>query len=165
MRYIRNYFDGIDLPWTDVFQTNSPAEVERFCLKHDIRFNWGRDGALHTAQICQGTALHPDSGEELWFNQAHLFHTSSLGVGVARDMIEAFGVEGLPRNAVYGDGGEIADEDLKTIRSSFARERIIFRWEKDDILLLDNMRVAHGRLRYSGQRSVLVAMGNPRFPE
>jgi len=164
VRYIRNYFDGIDLPWTDVFQTNSRADVERFCLKYHIHFNWGRDGVLRTTQICQGTALHPDSGKELWFNQAHLFHASSLGIGVARDMIEAFGVEGLPRNAVYGDGAEIADEDLETIRSAFARERITFRWEKDDVLLLDNMQVAHGRLRYSGQRSVLVAMGNPRFP-
>lgn len=165
VRYIRNYIDGIDLPWTDVFQTKSRMEVERFCLKHDIRFIWGRDGVLHTTQMCQGTARHPDSGEELWFNQAHLFHASSLGVGVARDMIDAFGVEGLPRNAVYGDGAEIADEDLETIRSAFAQERIFFRWEKGDILLLDNMQVAHGRLRYSGQRSVLVAMGNPRFPE
>ena len=57
--YIRNYLDGIDLPWADVFQTHSRAEVERFCAKHDIRFDWGRDGSLHTTQVCQGTALHP----------------------------------------------------------------------------------------------------------
>ncbi len=163
--YVRNYIDGIDLPWTDVFQTQSRREVERFCLKHDIRFDWGRDGALHTAHICQGTALHPSSGEELWFNQAHLFHASSLGAGVAQDMIEAFGLEGLPRNAVYGDGAEIADEDLEAIRGAFAQERVTFRWQKNDVLLLDNMQVAHGRLRYSGRRSVLVAMGSPRFPE
>ncbi|HEY8065485.1 MAG TPA: TauD/TfdA family dioxygenase [Methylosinus sp.] len=163
--YIRNYLDGIDLPWTDVFQTRSRAEVERFCAKHDIRFDWGRDDSLHTTQICQGTAVHPDSGDELWFNQAHLFHASSLGAGVAQDMIEAFGVDGLPRNAVYGDGAEIADEELATIRTAFKQESVTFRWQKDDVLLLDNMQVAHGRHRFSGQRSVLVAMGRPRFPE
>jgi hypothetical protein len=165
VRYIRNYIDGIDLPWTDVFQTNSRDDVEKFCRLNDISFSWGRDGVLRTNQRCQGIAYHPDIGRELWFNQAHLFHASSLGVGVARDMIDAFGVEGLPRDAVYGDGAEIQDRDLENIRSAFTQERIIFGWEKNDILLLDNMQVAHGRLRYSGQRSVLVAMGNPRFTE
>jgi hypothetical protein len=164
VRYVRNYIDGIDLPWTDVFQTSSRADVERFCRAHEIRFAWRGDGALHTSHMCQGTALHPDTGEELWFNQAHLFHSSSLGALVARDMIEAFGPEGLPRNAVYGDGGEIAVEDLESIRAAFDRERVTFRWRRNDVLLIDNMQVAHGRLRYSGRRSVLVAMGRPRFP-
>jgi alpha-ketoglutarate-dependent taurine dioxygenase len=165
VRYVRNYVDGIDLPWTDVFQTQSRAEVEHFCLRHDIQFDWGRDGSLHTAQICQGTAVHPSTGDELWFNQAHLFHVSSLGAGVARDMIEAFGADGLPRNAFYGDGAEIAGEALESIRAAFSQESVVFHWQKNDVLLLDNMQVAHGRRRYSGRRSVLVAMGSPRYPE
>jgi len=163
--YVRNYLDGIDLPWTDVFQTESRADVERYCVAHDIQYDWRKDGVLRTAHVCQGTALHPKSAEELWFNQAHLFHVSSLGAGVARDLIEIFGLEGLPRNAVYGDGGEIAPEDLGMIRAAFDQERVTFRWQKNDILLLDNMQVAHGRLRYSGRRSILVAMGGLRFRE
>jgi alpha-ketoglutarate-dependent taurine dioxygenase len=163
--YVRNYVDGIDLPWTDVFQTESRTEVEGYCKEHDIHFKWRRDGSLHTTQRCQGTAVHPNSGVELWFNQAHLFHFSSLGADVAQDMIEAFGLDGLPRNAYYGDGTEIPDEDLKSIRAAFMQERITFQWQKNDVLLLDNMLVAHGRLRYSGRRSVLVAMGSPRFSE
>ncbi|MGD9658762.1 MAG: TauD/TfdA family dioxygenase [Methylocystis sp.] len=163
--YIRNYIDGVDLPWTDVFQTESRVEVERFCAIHDIEFDWRRDGTLHTAHICQGTALHPHSGDEVWFNQAHLFHVSSLGASIAQDMIETFGLKGLPRNAVYGDGGEIAVEDLQSIQNAFEQERVTFRWQKNDVLLLDNMQVAHGRLRYSGHRSILVAMGGLRFSE
>jgi hypothetical protein len=165
VRYVRNYIEGLDLPWSDVFQTRSRAEVERYCATHGIEFEWRRDGSLRTAQNCQGTAVHPRSGEELWFNQAHLFHASSLGAAVARDMIETFGADGLPRNALYGDGGEIADADLASIRAAFAQERVAFGWREGDVLLVDNMQVAHARNRFAGPRSVLVAMGAPRFAE
>jgi alpha-ketoglutarate-dependent taurine dioxygenase len=36
---------------------------------------------------------------------------------------------------------------------------ISFRWERGDVLLLDNYLVAHGRNPYEGPRKILVAMG------
>jgi hypothetical protein len=102
---------------------------------------------------------------ELWFNQAHLFHVSSLGSEFAEDMIDIFGLEGLPRNAVYGDGEAIASKDLELIRAAFAKEAVAFSWQKNDVLLVDNMQVAHGRRSYVGTRTVLVAMSDPRFAD
>ena len=159
--YIRNYAAGIDLPWTEVFQTESRTEVEQFCAAHDIKFAWGQGNSLRTMQVCQGTAIHPKRGVELWFNQAHLFHISSLGHEIAQDMIDAFGLEGLPRNAVYGDGQAIASRDLELIRNAFENEAITFDWRERDVLLVDNMQVAHGRRSYVGPRKVLIAMSDP----
>src|SRR5579863_9990725 len=82
--YVRNYGKHLDLPWQDVFQTGDPAEVERLCRHLGLDFTWGEDGRLRTRQVCQAVALHPDTGEEVWFNQAHLFHVSSLR-GARRD--------------------------------------------------------------------------------
>jgi len=163
VRYIRNYTYGVDLPWTEVFQTQSRAEVERFCVEHDIEFAWGPGDNLRTAQTCQGTAIHPRLGIELWFNQAHLFHVSSLGPEHEQNMIDVFGLDGLPRNAVYGDGEAIASKDLNLIRTAFEMEQVAFSWQKNDVLLVDNMQVAHGRRSYLGSRSVLVAMSDPYF--
>jgi hypothetical protein len=41
---------------------------------------------------------------------------------------------------------------------AFAREATVFSWQENDVLLLDNMQVAHGRRSYIGERRVLVAM-------
>ena len=159
VRYVRNYRDdGIDLPWAEVFQSSSRTQVERFCRDNDIEFAWRSGDELRTSQICHGTAIHPQLEIELWFNQAHLFHVSSLGRDVERDAIEIFGIDGVPRNAFYGDGEPIASRDLELIRMAFAREATVFSWQENDVLLLDNMQVAHGRRSYIGERRVLVAM-------
>lgn len=160
VRYVRNYTDGVDLQWTEVFQTESLSDVEHFCKEHNIELTLGQGDSFRTAQTCQGTAIHPRLNIELWFNQAHLFHVSSFGPKFAQDMIDAFGWEGLPRNATYGDGAEISPEDLKSIRDAFKAETVMFGWQKNDLLLVDNMQVAHGRRPYVGPRTVLVAMSN-----
>jgi alpha-ketoglutarate-dependent taurine dioxygenase len=158
--YVRNYSDLIDLPWWTVFQTKSREEVEAYCRDHDIAFEW-TGGGLRTQQICQGTAVHPATGGELWFNQAQLFHVSSLGPERAASMTDVFGLDGLPRHAFFGDGQQIPDSAIAHVNAAFAREKILFEWQKDDILVLDNMRIAHGREPFTGSRRVLVSMGLP----
>lgn len=158
VRYIRNYTDGMDLPWSEVFQTHDRSEVERFCRAAGIEFWWRPDGSLRTVQNCQATAIHPELEEEIFFNQAHLFHVSSLGKSDAEDLISVLGMEHLPRHACFGDGTPIPAADLDAIRSAYETEEVAVRWRADDVLLIDNMQVAHGRQPFCGKRSVLVAM-------
>ncbi|MEO1181615.1 MAG: TauD/TfdA family dioxygenase, partial [Cyanobacteria bacterium J06636_28] len=35
---------------------------------------------------------------------------------------------------------------------------VMFSWEKNDVLFLDNLLVAHGRKPFSGKRELLVGM-------
>lgn len=158
VRYVRNYGVGLDLPWQVVFQTQTREDVERYCDAHGIEHAWNGDD-LRTYQICHGTATHPPTGRELWFNQAHLFHVSALGSGVAADLLAIFGPEGLPRQAQYGDGAEIETAILDHVRHAFEQEKVIFDWHAGDVLLLDNMKICHGRLPFTGARRVLVSMG------
>ena len=69
----------------------------------------------------------------------------------------------IPRNAYYGDGSEIEAADLDAVRDAFHHHEIVFSWEKGDMLLLDNMRMSHGRRPFCGPRKVVVAMADP-FP-
>ena len=73
---------------------------------------------MRTRQICQAVATHPQRGETVWFNQAHLFHVSSLKPEVRKTLEGAFGIDGLPRNACFGDGMPIPEEDLEQIRQT-----------------------------------------------
>ena len=156
--YVRNYGEALDLSWQNVFQTNDRAEVEAYCRKSDIQFEWKDNDILRTSQVCQAVAHHPHTGEPVWFNQAHLFHVSSLESHV-RDSLLSLADGEPPRNAYYGDGTPIEESVLEQIREIYTKEAVVFSWRKHDILLLDNMLAAHGRRPFRGARKIVVGMG------
>ena len=156
--YARNYSPALDLPWQEVFQTSERREVEDYCSGNGIRFEWLEGDRLRTRQVCQGVAKHPKSGEELWFNQAHLFHVTSLRPEVREVLMGEFAEEDLPRNTFYGDGTPIPASVLDHIRGVFAECSVLFPWQVGDMLMLDNMLIAHGRAPYGGARKIVVGM-------
>jgi hypothetical protein len=93
----------------------------------------------------------------VWFNQAHLFHVSSLKSEIRESLLASAGE--LPRHAFYGDGSPIEDAVLEEIRAAYEREAIVFTWQNGDVLVLDNMLTAHGRRPYRGARKIVVGMG------
>ena len=156
--YVRNYGEALDLSWQNVFQTEDREEVEAYCRGAEIEFEWKSNNELRTRQVCQAVATHPDTGEQVWFNQAHLFHVSSLGAQT-REALMSSSDEEPPRNACYGDGSAIEDEALEEIRAAYDRETVVFPWQPRDVLLLDNMLAAHGRRPYRGTRKIVVGIG------
>jgi alpha-ketoglutarate-dependent taurine dioxygenase len=161
LQYVRNY-GSVDLPWSEVFQTNDRQQVEAFCESNRISFEWTGDNGLRTRQITPATEVHPVTGEKVWFNQAHLFHISGLAGEVARDMLSLYRMEDLPRNVYFGDGTPIEVDDLNRIRAAYDELKFHFDWQRGDIVLLDNMLYAHGRQPYSGERKILVGMAQMR---
>lgn len=159
--YVRNYGDGLDLSWQKAFQTNSESEVENYCRNAGIEYEWKENDRLRTRQVCQAVATHPKTGEPVWFNQAHLFHVSNLQAEVRAELLDEFCEQDLPRNAYYGDGVPIDSSALEEVREAYRQEAIIFKWEKGDLLMLDNMLAAHGRLPFTGPRTILVGMSEP----
>ena len=160
VKYVRNY-STLDLPWSVVFQTENKSQVEAFCEANELTYEWLEDDALRTSQINPATAVHPQTGEKVWFNQAHLFHVSSLVKEIAQTLIDSLGEEHLPRNTYYGDGSPIEPEVLDLIRSIYEQTKMKFPWQKNDLMLLDNMLFTHGREPYTGARKVLVGMACP----
>lgn len=156
--YVRNYEEGLDLPWSTVFQTTDRSKVEAFCRDNGIAFEWLERDRLRTRQVCQAAAVHPRTGDWVWFNQAHLFHISNLEPEVRKALSSTHREEDYPRNAFYGDGSAIESEVLANIREAYAQETIVFSWQEGDVLMLDNMLMAHGRKPFAGPRTVVVGM-------
>lgn len=159
--YVRNYGSGVDLPWQEAFQTSDKAAVEEHCRNAPLEFEWLPGDRLRTKQHRPATAVHPVTGEQCWFNQAHLFHVSNLGTESAAAMRAVFAEEDLPRNAYFGDGSPIDDADLEVVREAMSQATVAFPWQQNDILALDNMLIAHGRNPYRGSRKILAALAQP----
>lgn len=159
--YVRNYHKNVDLSWQEVFQTKDRNIVEQYCIENNINFEWGYGNPeLRTTQVSQATIIHPITRQHVWFNQAHLFHSSAIDLEDRAALIKELGVENLPRNTFYGDKEEIPLEILEHIHEVYNKEKIKFPWHQGDILIVDNVLMAHGRETFKGDRKVAVAMGD-----
>jgi alpha-ketoglutarate-dependent taurine dioxygenase len=156
--YVRNYGLALDVPWQRVFGTEDRAEVQRFCAGRGIECSFDADGRLRTRERCQAAIEHPVHGEWVWFNQAHLFHVAGLEPQARQSLSDFVPVEDLPRHVYFGDGSPILDSTIDEILDAYRRHAIAFRWQSGDVLMLDNLTVAHGRTSFTGPRTVHVAM-------
>ncbi|WP_283097265.1 TauD/TfdA family dioxygenase [Frankia umida] len=159
----RNYGADIGLRWNTAFGTDSRAEVERFCAAGGLRARWtGPDGeGLATTAVRDAVHHHPVTGLPLWFNHVVIFHESSLPAEIREVLRESYGPDGFPNNAFYGDGGVIPDDVVAHLRQCYRRATVRFDYQPDDLLIVDNMAVAHGREPFTGPRRVAVGMAEP----
>lgn len=155
--YRRTFQRGVDIPWQTAFQTQDKADVEEVGRRLGMTVEWKDGDALITTHNAQGTITAED-GRPVWFNQAHLFHESALDPAVRDQIIEAFGRDRLPRQSFYGDGTPIADADMEAVRRAFEGDQTAMFWQPGDVLILDNLRYAHGRLPFKGARKLHVSM-------
>jgi alpha-ketoglutarate-dependent taurine dioxygenase len=160
VRYIRHYHRGIDLDWRDVFRTADPVELAQTCAAAEIEHEWldSPGTLLRTVRVAQGVAVHPATADRLFFNQAHLFHITSMGEDVAQMLTASFGRDRVPRHATYGDCSEISPGDIRRVQDAFRKSEFTFKWERGDVLWVDNLQFAHGRRPYRGDRKVFVAL-------
>ena len=78
--------------------------------------------------------------------------------------IDEFDEEDLPYNTFYGDGGRIDPGVVSHLNDAYDAELIKFRWQVDDVHLIDNVRMAHAREPYEGDRLILVALTEAFVP-
>lgn len=157
-RYHRYFGGGLGLSWQEAFRTPHRSEVERYCRANAIEFAWGEDDTLATRQVRGTVSRHPRTGEEVWFNHATFFHVSTLGEATAARLLDLLGRDCLPNNTYFADGEEIDAATLETLRAAYEAETRTFPWARGDVLLLDNMLVAHGRAPFTPPREIVVAM-------
>lgn len=161
VRYVRNFGGGFGIPWETVFQTKERAVMEAYCRSADIAFEWKAENRLQTQQIRPAVARHPRTGEMVWFNQATAFHVSTLEPALREALLAEVPEEEVPKNVYYGDGSRIEPAVLAELREAYRQETVAFPWQEGDLLMLDNMLVAHGRAPFVGPRKVVVGMAEP----
>jgi alpha-ketoglutarate-dependent taurine dioxygenase len=159
LTYVRNFAEGLDVPWQEFFHTDDRSEVERTCADAGMTCEWTERG-LRIKQHSPAVATHPRTGEKSFFNQIQLHHTSCLDDETRKSLRDLFSEEDMPRNVYFGDGTPISDTVMDEIGELYEELCVEFPWEAGDMIAVDNMLVAHARRPFSGQRKVLVAMGH-----
>ena len=157
IQYVRNITTGAGLDWKTVYQTDNKEKVNEILRRDKISFEWISEDHLRLKWVLPALHFHPILKEEVWFNHMFFYHKSRY----PPEVIEYFDEEDLPFASYYGNGSVIESSVIEEIKQFYEENSISFKWEKNDILLLDNLRFSHGRNSYEGERSVLTAMSDP----
>ena len=157
--YVRTFTPRLDVRWQDFYKTDDPAEVESKLTAAGFDWRWLDRNTLQTRSRSPAVIVHPVTGERVLFNQIQLHHPSCLDPSVRRDLVEMVGSERLPRQVYYGDGSPIDDATVSLLGRCYEQCAVRFDWRRGDVVLLDNMLVAHARDPFQGERKIVVAMG------
>jgi alpha-ketoglutarate-dependent taurine dioxygenase len=158
---VRNFHPGLGKSWQHAYRVETPEELEGYCRTAEIDFEWLQDGHLRTRQVRPAVACHRVTGERVWFNHVAFWHASSLAPDLREVFLQNYGEEGLPYNTFYGDGTAIDDAVISLLRAAYDQELVALPWEQGDLMMVDNLLVAHGRRPFEGPRRILVAMADP----
>ncbi|XXG83962.1 hypothetical protein AAC387_Pa10g1594 [Persea americana] len=127
--------------WEDAFGTSDPLVAEQRAKALGMEMEWLPNGAVKTVLGPRSlTRVFPDrNGRRMWFNTVVGMHGKEHS------------------SAEMADGSEIPASVVKRCGEIIEEESIQFKWEKGDILFLDNLALLHGRRPSMPPRKVLVA--------
>ncbi|MEV6813965.1 TauD/TfdA family dioxygenase [Micromonospora sp. NPDC051296] len=157
----RSFNDLIGVPWSDAFGTADRQEAQAYADRQRIELTWGDEGSLRTRQHRHAVVRHPESGERCWFNQIAFLNEWTMEPAVREYLVAEFGADGLPFNTFFGDGEPLDETIVTAINDAYERHTVREPWQAGDLMLVDNVRMAHSREPYEGDRDVVVAMADP----
>jgi hypothetical protein len=150
--------------WQKLFFADSKQEVEKRCEELGYDFTWADDDSLSWSYIRPAFVKHTHDGEECWFNQAtclhHTYYNDYPGGAVDRPGEPVLQGSSQPHDTSYGDGTPFTEKELQFMRARLWERANAVTWSNGDLLVMDNTRVAHGRMSYSenSNRSILVSL-------
>ena len=145
--YVQDYSAETDRCWQEAFETSDRAAVEDYCRGDGLQYEWIGTDRLRVTRISPAIVPHPCTGKDVWFNQAHLFDN-----GFRKDERSC--------RAYYGDGAPIEPAVLNHIRESYQKAAVRFQLQEQDVILVDNMAVAHGSEPFLGGQKTLMIMAD-----
>jgi alpha-ketoglutarate-dependent taurine dioxygenase len=165
--------------WEESFGTSDRDEIDSMVTAQGMTCHWHANGRiLHTESVVDPLPSHPETGEQCLnlqaFHKTSLLkdldevrprqsglHNASLKMGLR--LLDALDV--MPVQISYGDGTPIPADEMAEIRRATWEHSVLFRWQKGDVLVLDNILTGHGRMNVDGPRKILTSFADPvTFP-
>jgi alpha-ketoglutarate-dependent taurine dioxygenase len=166
--------------WQSMFLTDNKTIAKEMSAAQGYDATWDDNNDLLLKHKAVISRTHSITKREFWCTHYNVLHASTYAIPYAWDAqllqsklsmsIALFlhyyinfrhNILGLHygSNTLYADDeSDFTWDDAVLIRKIIANNTWMFPYEKDDVIMLDNHRLAHGRTPwYKGKRSVMVA--------
>lgn len=157
----RSYNNLLGLSWQEAFGVADRTAAEAYCRANGITAEWQTDGRLRTHQRRSAVIHHPVTGTRCWFNQVGFLSEWNLDPAVREFMLAQFGPNGLPFTTAFGNGEPLDAKTAAIIGEVYEAATLREPWESGDLFLIDNIRMAHSREPFVGERALGLVFGDP----
>lgn len=157
----------------ETFGTRDREAIEAFCREYDIRPSWIGDKFLRAETVLPAVAIHPGTGRRCL--NAQFINAHSLISGIARIakrypapmrmLFNAYIRLQYSKPTVHyrskpASGPDFTAAETAEIDRAINGSSTVFTWRRGDMIVIDNVRAAHGRLNVKGPRRILTALGD-----
>ncbi|MFJ1647802.1 amino acid adenylation domain-containing protein [Streptomyces sp. NPDC088258] len=158
-------YHEVGTAWPEAFGTDDRAEVDAYCAAAGIDHEWLPGDRLRTRQRRAAVVRHPTTGVPGWFNQIAFLNGRTMDPAVREYLTDVYGPQGLPFDTAVGDGTAVDGDTVAAVNAVYDRFTVGEPWRSGDVLVVDNLRMAHSREPFEGEREIVVVMGDPvRIP-
>jgi alpha-ketoglutarate-dependent taurine dioxygenase len=157
----------------ETFGTRDRAAIEAYCREWDIRPSWIGEAMLRAETVLPAVAIHPDTGRRCL--NAQFINAAALINGIERiaarypaplrALFKAYIRFQYRKPTVHyrsrpASGPDFTDAEMAAIDRAIYGASTVFTWRRGDMIVIDNVRAAHGRLNVKGPRRILTALGD-----
>ncbi|MFJ2559312.1 MULTISPECIES: amino acid adenylation domain-containing protein [unclassified Streptomyces] len=153
-------YHEVGLAWPEAFGTDDRAEVDAYCAAAGIGHEWLPGDRLRTRQRRAAVVRHPTTGVPGWFNQIAFLNGRTMDPAVREYLTDVYGPHGLPFDTAVGDGTAVDGDTVEAVNAVYDRFTVGEPWRRGDVLVVDNLRMAHSREPFEGEREIVVVMGD-----
>ena len=157
--------------WYDTFQTQNKHEVESFLESEDMNFKWHSDNSLSTELHIPAMLQNNITGKKqlsvtmfnlhsLLFNLNHFKsrYNPILHALLKKFLTYEYSKENIFLQVLSGNSMPFTREESEEIQRAIWQNAIVFPWQPNDLLILDNIQFAHARLNVKKPREIIAAM-------
>lgn len=167
-------FFNVYKTWMDSFNATTREQVEAACEQQGLSYQWQSNGGLITKTKMPGMMVHPQSGEKcisltLYNGESAPYDMSRFSqrinplvrLALSTFIRSQYSSKRVFMRTLWGDGSDISTAETRALIDTAWASSNCFKWQKNDLLLLDNIRCGHGRLNVVKPRKIAAALGDP----
>ena len=157
--------------WKTAFNTLDKMEVEQYCNKIGMEWEWIKEDELKTSVEIKSVLVDNQNNENIQLQTPLLGQTvyqymkqkfpRRFDTPEYASIIEKGGTNPLIKYN-FPNGNILTDQEVTRYMNTIMSAGIIAKWEKGDVWIIDNVRFAHARMNVDledSQREIIASLG------